>query len=197
MTHDYRDVSEWCAFIDVDEFLCPKGAKSVPEVLQELPPDCGALYVHWLMFGSSGYISRQPGLVTETFLMRGFNGFPPNRIGKTILRLSDAGDVTNVHLLGSRTRTINDSSEVVQLTEVQDKASHRQLAVHHYFCKSLEEWRTRRSRGRATKRRDDPDFIRTEHMFETHDVNQVHDDGAARIMKVAREAFYPLAPSVD
>jgi O-antigen biosynthesis protein len=186
----HRDASEWCAFIDIDEFLCPKGHLSVPDVLRSLPPDCGALYVHWLMFGSSGFETKQPGLVTETFIKRGFNGFPPNRLGKTVLRLREAKSVNNSHLLHTHTRTLNDSGVGVQETEAQDTVSHTQIALHHYFCKSREEWRIRRSLGRVSKPSSDPDFIRPDRLFENHDVNQVSDDAAAKIMQYARLLAY-------
>jgi hypothetical protein len=190
MITKFRDASEWCAFIDGDEFLRPTGDKSIPDILRNLPDDCGALYVHWLFFGSSGFQVKQPGLVTETFLKRAHNGFSPNRIGKTIARLSAAYGVLNVHMIACHGRTLNDAGDEMISSEAQEKPSHQQLAVNHYFCKSLEEWRDRRSRGRATKNPDDPEFRRSETLFAAHDINHVLDEAAANVMHRARERFF-------
>ena len=190
MITNHRDTSEWCAFIDIDEFLCPKTSLRVPDALRSMPTDCGALYVHWLFFGSSGYRERQPGLVTETFIKRAYNGFPPNRIGKTILRLRDAKAVFSPHLLNTSTKAMNDAGDPVELPEAQGQASHRLIALHHYFCKSFEEWRIRRKLGRVSKPKDDPDFLRPDRLFELHDANNVVDEDAAKIMQQARALFY-------
>jgi hypothetical protein len=192
MLASHRDASEWCAFIDVDEFLCPKGPRTVPDILRALPHDCGGLYVHWMCFGSSGHVTRQPGLVTETFTKRGYNGFGPNRLGKTIIRLADASGIISPHIIGSHARLLNDSlDEVAQDSAVaQQGVSHKQLALHHYFTKSLDEWRTRRALGRPALQPTDPNFIRSEDQFRSHDVNNVVDEDAARIMQYARVLSY-------
>jgi hypothetical protein len=192
MLANYRHVSEWCAFIDVDEFLCPKGPRTLPALLRALPEDCGGLYVHWMCFGSSGHVAKPDGLVTETYTRRGYNDFDPNRIGKTIVRLRDATDVISPHLIGSRLRILNDSLDEVRqdANAGQETVSHEQVALHHYFTKSLDEWRKRRALGRPALHPSSPEFIRSEDQFRSHDVNNVVDEDAARIMQYARVLSY-------
>lgn len=183
----FRETAEWCAFIDCDEFLCPQADFALPEVLARLDDGCGALYVHWLMFGSSGQVVRAPGRVTERFVRRGRNDFGPNCIGKTIVRMRRALHVPNPHIVQCEGRMVNDAGEEIDQTQYgyHRAPSHRLLAVNHYFTKSLEEWHERRSRGKADKAAGDPDFVRTEEEFRRHDVNDVVDLRAARIMHLA------------
>lgn len=186
----FRNKAEWCAFIDCDEFLCPQSDLSVAQVLAGLDDSCGGLYAHWLMFGSSGQVNRRPGRVTGRFVRRGYNDFGPNCFGKTIIRMRHATGVLNPHIVQCKGRMLNDSGvEIDQARYGHHSApSHRLLALNHYFTKSLEEWHRRRSLGKADKQAGDPEFIRSEEEFWQHDVNDVIDMRAARIMQLADSA---------
>lgn len=48
-----RGVSQWVAFLDSDEFLCPVEKKSVAEFLKDYE-EFGGVSVNWLFFGTSG-----------------------------------------------------------------------------------------------------------------------------------------------
>ncbi len=196
MVARFSQVAEWCAFIDCDEFLCPQANLSILDVLRQIGPEVNGLYVHWLMFGSSGHITRQPGLVTETFRLRAPDEFGSHYFGKSVMRLAA---VTNVggHVFRCHGRMVNDSGQEVDAQSVgaQTERSHRRLALNHYFTKSRDEWRQRRSLGRADKLDTDPDFRRPDHEFSLHDVNVVFDNRASLFMQAARAMFFePGAP---
>src|SRR4051812_39637693 len=55
--HNRRDVAQWVAFIDADEFLVPVKTDDLRGVLQPFEPH-GGLAVNWRMFGSSGHVTR-------------------------------------------------------------------------------------------------------------------------------------------
>lgn len=189
MITNRRSYAEWVAFIDVDKFLTPRGATGVCDYLRSLPPDIGALYVNWLCFGSSGQREALPGPVTERFLRRGHFGFGPNRVGKTIARMADATRCFHVHVIRTATRMVNTAGEPIDQAldplEFGLPPHHDVLAIHHYFTKSWDEWRVRRALGRATRPEGDPERFRTEAQFHSHDVNDVFDDAAARIIRDA------------
>lgn len=196
MIDHHRDAAEWCAFIDVDEFLCPITDKSVPDILRGLGDDCTALYVHWMFFGSSGHRVYQDGLVTETFIRRGWDDFEPNNLGKTIVRLCFAAGPLGSHVIQSNGRLVNDGGQELD----QDNAgyhvatrSHRLLSLNHYFTKSFQEWCIRRAQGRVSKLPGEPDFRRTDEEFWSHDVNEVVDTRAADIMRACKRPFGPRA----
>jgi hypothetical protein len=192
MVREYGDAAEWCAFIDGDEFLCPQTEVGLPGVLEAFSSDCSGLYAHWLMFGSSGLTNRIPGLVTETFVHRGWNSFGPNALGKSIVKLKQAIGPLGAHVMQLAGRLINDTgAEISQTDELACVTpSHKTLAINHYFTKSLEEWSTRRNLGKATHLPQDPQFRRSRQEFDQHDVNDVVDRRALHLMSRCKPFYY-------
>lgn len=194
MLENFRETGEWCAFIDADEFICPQTDMCFPDILQKFSSRCTGFYLHWLVFGSSGFEKRQPGLVTETFIRRGMSGFGPNAIGKTVVKLDQAIAPRGVHVIQSRGRLVNDNDEDIDQGDVgyHPNSSHRLVALNHYFTKSHEEWVARRSLGRATQSPNSTQFRRTEEDFKRHDVNNVVDTRAADLMRHFKPRYYPV-----
>jgi glycosyltransferase involved in cell wall biosynthesis len=192
MIENYRGEADWCAFIDCDEFICPQSDVNVTDVLRSFENRCSGLYVHWLMFGSSGEREHRPGLVTERFTTRAESNFEPNRIGKSIVRLKDARR-GGVHIVSSSGAMLNDSGDAIDQTGggIHTSSSHRLLAINHYYTKSLEEWRIRRAAGRADRPPSASDFRRTEAEFWLHDQNVVTDLKALKITQLMKPHFYP------
>lgn len=193
MLDTHRDDPAWCAFIDLDEYLCPQSYQSVKQVLSALPDDCSGLYVHWLMFGSSGHKTQQPGRITERFVHRSYNSFDPNRIGKTIVRLEQATEVGFCHIIQSSGRMLNDSGDEIDQfgTGVHNRTSHNLIALNHYYTKSFAEWTARRSLGKADHPPGSPEFFRTEEEFHRHDQNVVEDTKARDLFAKFAQAYYP------
>jgi glycosyltransferase involved in cell wall biosynthesis len=183
-----RHYAEWVAFIDVDEFLTPRGDDSVPDILDSLPADVGTLYVHWLFFGSSGAPIRMPGGVTERFQRRARVNFAPNRYGKSIVRMSAKPELVTPHLIAAG-RVVNMTGDAIPRDgSAPERACHDGIALHHYFTKSLEEWTMRRAQGRPSIPHDHPDAIRSVEQFRSHDRNDVADDTAAAVMAETERA---------
>jgi len=65
-----RIATDWAAFIDLDEFLVPKGGRSLPQLLSALPAEATAILANWVVFGSGGHAAYAPGLVTDRFRLR-------------------------------------------------------------------------------------------------------------------------------
>lgn len=185
MIANRRHYAEWVAFIDVDEFLTPRGDASVADTLRDLPADVGTLYVHWLFFGSSGAPIRLPGHVTDRFQSRAQFNFAPNRYGKSIVRMSAEPELVTPHLIAAG-RVINTAGDAIPSDgSVPERAVHDGIALHHYFTKSLEEWTVRRAQGRPSIPLDHPDSIRSVEQFINHDRNDVEDATAARVLAPA------------
>jgi glycosyltransferase involved in cell wall biosynthesis len=191
MLQRFRDAGEWCAFIDCDEFLCPQTNLSVGQILAQLGHDVDGLYVNWWMFGSSGHLRRQPGLVTETFRMRMPDDAPSHHYGKSIMRLSKVTEPT-IHMFRADGKIVNDEGWELEKSSIdyQARKSHTLIALNHYFTKSREEWIARRSIGKGDRVEGDSDFRRSDHEFDQHDINVVHDERAAHIIRDARALFY-------
>lgn len=197
MIENHRDAAEWCAFIDCDEFLCPQTEVPVGAVLDMFTEQCTGLYVHWLMFGSSGQVEKRPGLVTERFTRRGYDSFPPNHIGKSVVKLRDVTEAGFCHMIRTKGRMINDSGdEIAQMGNgIHTGFSHRLIALNHYYTKSFAEWRERRAKGKADKAVDAPDFKRSDGEFYQHDQNVFEDLKAFQITQRMKPFYYrPEAP---
>jgi glycosyltransferase involved in cell wall biosynthesis len=193
-----RKAGEWCAFIDCDEFLCPQGADTLGLTLDRFAAQCGALYVHWLMFGSSGEVEQREGLVTERFTRRGYDSYPAHHIGKSIVKLADAKEVGFCHIIRSNGRMLNVAGEEIDQAGngIHSGYSHRLFAVNHYYTKSWDEWKRRRAQGKADKPLDAPDFRRTDDDFHRNDQNVQMDLKAFRITQLMKPIYYPTAASI-
>jgi len=193
MIYTHARSDSWCAFIDCDEFICPQGSTTLQDAFDWFEPRCNAFYMHWLMFGSSHQIEARDGLVTERFTRRSYNSFPPNGIGKTIVRLSHATRPMTAHIIQSRGRLINDNEEEIDQFGggIHSSMTHKLLALNHYFTKSLNEWVKRRGSGRADMHPDSPEFKRNEEEFRRHDQNVVEDLTAFRMTQRMKPIYYP------
>src|SRR5205085_807652 len=66
---EHRTDTRWIAFIDIDEFLFSPTGEPLPAILSHFadwPGVCAA----WRLYGTGGWHTRPPGLVTESYLQR-------------------------------------------------------------------------------------------------------------------------------
>ena len=157
----------WTAFLDVDEFIVLKTHPNIKAFLWE---HChrGAVSLNWMLFGSSGQTRYRPEMVRRRFLRRGER---PDHHVKSIAYMPDVLAVDNAH-----------SPVLVGGARQRDTAGHEftgpfhadgpvdVAVVHHYFCKSKEEYEVKHRRamdaGWGSK------------SFAIHDQNDVFDDSA-------------------
>lgn len=62
----HRNRARWIAFIDLDEFLFSPSGHPLPDVLVDYS-DVSAIFVYWVLFGSSGHERPPDGHVIESF----------------------------------------------------------------------------------------------------------------------------------
>lgn len=189
----YRDMiakrahyADWCAFIDVDEFLFSTDAPPIRDVLRfyDNIPDVSTIYVHWLFFGSSGAKEADTAPVTQRFTRRAPLDFGPNRYGKSIVRMGS-------HVIGRLGSFRTPGGGVVDMEDGgrQAVADHRYIALAHYFTKSEAEWVERRARGRPALPMDHPDAFRTMDQFRYHDRNDEEDRRVAHVLAPAASSW--------
>lgn len=183
-----RDVTEWIAFIDLDEFLVPREASSLPEFLR-LYPDVPALGVGWRLFGSSGAESREPGLVMDRFRRCAPPAHPINRHVKSIVRADYLKrPIIHLHHLVDGV-TVDEHRRAIPLGRggQHPEASTDLIQVNHYMTKSRAEWDAKRRRGRADLALDMPARVRSDREFELHDRNEVEDAAILRFRPAVLE----------
>ena len=142
----------WMAFIDADEFLVPKRARTLEDALAHLG-DAANVSLPWHMFGHSGHATPPQGGVLRNYLMRAadpMSDAPGVRQFKCVVdpcRLTRVG----VHSFATdgATRTANDRGETVPLRERERPAfySSDHLQLNHYYARSRAELDAKIGRG--------------------------------------------------
>ncbi len=140
--------SRWIAFIDIDEFLFSPTGRPLPEVLAEYEQWPGVL-ANWAMFGSSGHMTKPPGLVTENYLRRS-DDEDARRMAKSIVDPSRVERCGDPHFfLYKEGSAVDELGAPVPYGRTKP-ATWEKLRLNHYWTRSLEEARRKLSRRRPT-----------------------------------------------
>lgn len=182
---NYGNECRYMAFIDMDEYIVPTEDKPLPEVISELIHKRGnaaGVGINWCMYGSSGFETRQEGKITETYLRRGEMGHWLNRHVKTVCNPRLVKNYISPHFPVYKLGTWSiDSKGKRQRLWFNRELSYDEIRVFHYFCKSREEFRIKRERGKAD-RADKYDYTK----FEQCDLNDIYDDRILKYMAAMR-----------
>ncbi|MGB7894786.1 MAG: FkbM family methyltransferase [Microcoleus sp.] len=179
---NYRQGSEWIAFIDLDEFLFPTEKDDLKEVLEEFD-DCPAVAVNWLVFGSSGHKTRPEGLQIENFTKRGVNDWEINKHIKSIVRPVEAMRPLSPHdftYLNDRVAATESKKPIVGPWSTTNSV--QKLRINHYTTRSLQESKEKMFRGIADA------LVPRPWMFDTTDRNEVEDLTIQRFVPQLRQA---------
>jgi hypothetical protein len=143
----YRDVLErhrhdtyWLGLFDIDEFLFSPTGERVSDVLRgfEEFPGVG---VNEITFGTSGHMTRQPGLAIEHYVRRCALDKPRNRIIKSIIqptRVVDLGSDPHYFRYVDGQRGVTENKEPIRGSLTQS-VSVDLLRINHYMTRSQEE----------------------------------------------------------
>ena len=168
------------AFIDADEFLLPmNGEVSLLPFVNRVfsDPGVGAVALNWAIFGSSGKLFYENGLVIERFINRATQSHFSNRHYKSIVRPQFVSFFPNPHhalLTSGRYIDVLSNDLVLDAKHgagVSAQVLWQDVRVNHYAVKSLEEFVVGKSRkGSASKR----GRVKHEQYFKRHDKNDEH-----------------------
>lgn len=162
--------TRWLGFIDVDEFLFPVTADSLPEVLRDFE-DVAGVSVNWVSYGSNGHEQRPDGFVIDNFTDRGEldHIFPWPRLRRQDVPESDP----DAYLpMNTHVKTLLDPSRVKNfrtahhfsflpghmcVTEnrepisepVSQRVSVQKLRINHYWSKSIADIHRKVDKGRV------------------------------------------------
>lgn len=175
-----RCETRWIAFLDLDEFLNLKNNATVGDFLAGLPADTGAVGINWRVFGSSGHLDKQPGLVMERFPHAAPLDHPTSRQTKTIAVAADIYKVTahRVRLMRHGRRYVDAAGAPLDPGRGFAPGNHALIQVNHYVLKSRAEFESKRARGSALRAVGDPTKFthRDGGYFDDHDRNEEVDD---------------------
>ena len=141
----------WMAFIDVDEFLVPVEANSIPQALEGLE---GAAHVSlpWHMFGRCAHEAPPEGGVVENYLHRAADPFGLTH-GLNFKCLVDPARVSEVGVHGfgidGRFEGVNDAGRSAPHADRTKRSfySRARLQLNHYYTRSNSELQAKIGRG--------------------------------------------------
>lgn len=142
----------WMAFIDVDEFLVPKQAASLPEALAHLE-HCRSISLPWHMFGRSGHMTPPQGGILKNYLTRHADPMSDVRGVRAFKCIVDPCHLTAVRVhsmdVDGSSASCNDRGEAASEEDRTKRgfysADHIQL--NHYYTRSEEELAAKIGRG--------------------------------------------------
>lgn len=151
---EYKKLYKWCAFIDCDEFIVLKKylfKDKTPSIIDFLNEYCNnpmysAICLNWYLFGFNGENEYRPEYVTKRFTTRESKG---SEFIKVIVKLSDFISMSTPHDATTLRGTRSVDGRVI-LNSCNKNPNMDIAYINHYFCKSLEEFNNKMSRGRAT-----------------------------------------------
>ena len=145
---------KFLALIDADEFLFCRDYTSLTKVIETVHHSTGAIAINQIVFGSSGEMKYQPGLVIDRFVWRSKLMYEENRFFKSIASTDLVLDMESSHSVRLKSGSYQHSDG--RAVEFDDCMAGRSkqivlepLRLHHYILKSYEEFQRKKSRGGA------------------------------------------------
>ena len=173
----YGQKTRYMAMVDCDEFLMPvKERFNLYNAVNEafsLSFHAGGIGVNWCVYGSSGKLEREPGLLMERFQMRARDDAWNNKLIKTIVDPRLVKRFVSPHFaiykLGAW--CVDSKGHRVGTWYIND-VDFSVLRCNHYFCKSVEEFKNKQARGLADRVGVKYDMTK----FNKYNVNDLNDD---------------------
>ncbi len=164
----WRGRCRWLAFLDIDEFLVPLGALeeggSVPDAMR----DClsryeafAALAVSWLVFGSSGHLSRPAGGAVRHYT----ESLGLNSLVKSIVQPDRVVRPVSPHHFACNADSFCVNEDGFPVSSHRSYTTARHWRVNHYYYKSQQDYEEKIRRGLAT---DVPGAQRSLQIFYEH-----------------------------
>ena len=141
----------WMAFIDVDEFLVPVAANSIPQAMAGLD-EAAHVSLPWQMFGRGGHDTPPEGGVVANYVQRAADPFAL-RHGLNFKCLVDPARVTEVGVHGfaidGRHEGVNDAGQAAAHADRTKRtfSSRARLQLNHYYTRSNAELQAKIGRG--------------------------------------------------
>ncbi len=171
----FRNETRWLAFIDIDEFLFSPGFLDLRPVLRTYA-DVSAIFVYWVLFGSSGHDRRPAEPVIEAYTRcldltsASCDVFDhrsePGKANYVTGWAQDGKSICNprlvrryvVHRPGElwMGQTLDENRCIPQQREIGAGLSCATLRINHYWSKSLEDLEEKVRRGSVCDKRRPP-----------------------------------------
>lgn len=143
---NYKEVSRWTAFIDIDEFIVPKQTSDIRDILAAYEDHAG-LAVSWVMFGSNGHVSRPSGLCIDAYA----NRLEASQHVKTIAQCGYLAKPLSPHHFAYIGNQCCVNTDRVPVSGAFSYYTDAVCQINHYYYKSQQDFCAKIERGFATK----------------------------------------------
>ena len=164
--------TRWIAFIDLDEFIVPVKDKTIPEFLSRFE-NFPAVEINWLIYGSGGAKTKEPGTMMERFKYHSLPEHYLNRYVKSIVDPRRVFSMIGCHEVARISGYASDShGNPIRQYFREREPQHDVIRINHYAVKSYEEFMEKQSKGRAAGK---ARFITIDY-FNRFDLNNIKDE---------------------
>ena len=167
----HRLETRWLAVIDLDEFIVPVQDRTIPDFLHRMER-FSVVEINWLVYGSGGARTREPGGVMERFHR---HSLPEHRLNTHVKSIADPRRVCTMvgcHEAARIAGRAADSHGMPLRKGFRDRKPQQDvIRINHYAVKSYEEFLAKRARGRARVT-----SLRDMSYFEQYDLNDLADE---------------------
>lgn len=145
----HKNDTFWLAVIDIDEFVVAD-CKNVATSLHDFE-DSAAVVLQWLVYGDSGVVNKEPGLVIERFKSHN-NLDDTSEMCKSIINPRKV-EVKTLHLPYPMVgfNAVNSIGEtIIPLSNAKiQNGTYKNIHINHYIFKSMEEFLIKKTKGDA------------------------------------------------
>jgi len=191
---------DWLAFIDADEFISFNPDLKLKKILYKFSKntDIGAVGLNWAIYGSSGKVEQEDGLVIERFKYRAFQSFISNHHIKSIIRVGYVGSVgSNPHkfYLKRNKKYVYSNGEPLFDHSILGEGNSEKIVwnpfrLNHYMLKSKNEYEHRARRPRVSSLEKN---FKDEVFFNNHDCNNLHEEIDSKFLSKIKSIMNSLA----
>lgn len=166
----HRLEARWIAVIDLDEFIVPVKDRSIPDFLRRMEK-FSSVEINWLVYGSGGAKTREPGRVMERFRRHSAYDHELNTHIKSIVDPRRVCTMVGCHEAARISGRAADSHGMPLRKGFHDRKPQQDvIRINHYAVKSYEEFLAKRARGRARVT-----SLRDMSYFGQYDLNDIED----------------------
>ncbi|MDE6610094.1 MAG: glycosyltransferase family 92 protein [Muribaculaceae bacterium] len=166
----HRTDARWIAVIDLDEFIVPVKDNTIPDFLRRME-DYASVEINWLVYGSGGAKSKEPGGVMERFRKHSRPDHILNYHVKSIVDPRRVCSMVGCHEAARIEGKAGDSHGNRITRCFRDRMPQQDvIRINHYAVKSYEEFLQKRARGRARV-----NSLRDLSYFAEYDLNDIDD----------------------
>lgn len=193
---NFKFQCRYMAFVDGDEFIFPKSKPTITEVVDEIlagKQNVAGLSINWIMFGSNGLETADYSRgVLDRFTRRN-SGVDRQVKAVTNPRKINFLQVAHFAYFFEGFYSINETGGVVQ-GPFDDSRTADKIQMHHYHCKSREEYFNRIKRGNG-----DGLNPRNIEFFNNLSAssNELFDDGIIKYRDARRAALIPEGRGIE